>query len=302
MPGLVRERGEGAAGRPAVDAGVHEVADMVCRRTGIVLLEHQYAELPALVEEGCALFGRTDRNDYLRVLRTRSRTPEFDFLVDRITISESYFFRDASQMALLQHRLLPEIIADKRLSGDLSLRIWSAGCAEGQEIYTMAMLLRELIPDLKSWCISLLATDINRSALKKAAVGKYRKWSLRSTPPGIRMHYFHRAEYEFVICDDVRRMVRFSYLNLAEDLFPSLHGGQGNLDLVLCRNVLVYQSPERVPALISRLAGSLAAGGALLLGASDHVPASLRSLLRVHGPDGSIHYQRRADGILLKTG
>ena len=119
---------------------------------------------------------------------------QIEILASHLTVGETYFFREKKSLAVLENHLLPELIRDRRQQGQLQLRIWSAGCASGEEAYTLAILLSRLITDLQDWQIHILATDINPLALQKATRGLYGKWSFRDTPPEIIERYFTRRD------------------------------------------------------------------------------------------------------------
>ena len=265
---------------------------MITERTGIVLYDHQMQSLRETVAEACERFGYGSAEDYQRALQEKtSLSPELEFLVGRITVAESYFFRDAAQMALLRERLLPELLARKRLAGDYSLRVWSAGCSSGQEIYSVAILLHELLPDIGDWTLHLLATDINTDVLAAAISGRYRQWSFRATPEPIVNKYFARSGDEHELDERIRKRVRFAYLNLAEDAFPSLLTETYAMDLVLCRNVFIYLDPGAAQRIMHRFAECVIADGVLLLGASDHVDSPTAALECVQA--GETSYLRR---------
>jgi len=158
---------------------------LIVRRTGIVLRDFQMRALRQALAEACDSFGYGDEAALLQELsRKRSSAPEFEFLLTRITIGESYFFRHAEQMALLRDELLPELIVRKRRDRDCSLRVWSAGCSSGQEIYSLVIMLCELLPDIDGWNLHFLATYINKNALADAIQGRYKEWLTWSSKTG----------------------------------------------------------------------------------------------------------------------
>src|SRR5262245_20228366 len=151
-------------------------------------------------------------------------------LLYHLAIGETYFFRDIDA---LRERVLPRLIARRRTDGSRTLRIWSAGCATGEEPYTIAILLCELIDDVEAWKITILGTDINLEAINFARRGLYTQWSVRSVLP--ENPYLRPRGNRWQISDQIRRMVDFRYLNLIDN-----HIGLANADLVVCRNVLYY--------------------------------------------------------------
>lgn len=241
-------------------------------RTGIVLQDHQLGNLRDTVARACSHFGHDCCEAYLQTLQGQSRlSPELEFLVSGITVGESYFFRDAEQIELLRKTLLPDLIARKRQANDRVLRIWSAGCSAGQEIYTIALLLQELLPDIRSWTIHLLGTDINVDVLTAAMRGHYSEWSFRATPEVIRQKYFTPLGHEFELAPQLRSMVRFAYLNLTEDSFPSIMSETNALDMIFCRNVFIYLDRDVIRRVMEKFSACLLPEGVLLLGPSDLV-------------------------------
>ena len=119
-------------------------------------------------------------------------SPEWWRLAGHLTVGETYFFRDRSCFEALEQHVLPSIIASRRTKGNLRLRVWSAGCATGEEAYSLAILMDRLLPDRSDWAVTILATDINPDALEKAQRAIYREWALRETPERVRNLYFRR--------------------------------------------------------------------------------------------------------------
>lgn len=249
-----------------------EFCKLIAQRTGIVLQNHQLSNLRDTVRQGCEHFACNDAAHYLNLLQqSPNLAAPLEYLIAGVTVGESYFFRDSEQIELLRGKLLPGMIAAKRAGGDLSLRIWSAGCSQGQEIYTIALLLQELIPDIDRWHIHLLGTDINSEAVGRAIRGLYSEWSFRTTPMALRERWFTRAGYEYEIHPKIRRMVRFAYLNLAWDVYPSIFSETNAMDLILCRNVFIYLDLQAVRRSMLQFDHCLQDSGVLMLGASDPV-------------------------------
>ena len=154
-----------------------------------------------------------------------------------MNLSETHFFRGASQIQALEQRILPEVIA--RRSSERRLRIWSAGCSTGEEAYTLAILVNRLLPDVASWDVLILATDINSRSLQQGRRGIYGKWSLRGTSELAAASYLTRLGDRFEVVPRIRAMVTFYRLNLVENLYPSPSTNTHAMDLILCRNVLL---------------------------------------------------------------
>jgi chemotaxis protein methyltransferase CheR len=188
-----------------------------------------------------------------------------ELLVKKLTIGETYFFRDRRLFTHLCTTLLPELIQSRR-SGRKYLRIWCAACSSGEEPYSLAILLKYLIPDIDSWDITLLATDINTGSLHAAERGVYSKWSFREEAPvSLTPYVTPSQDGRFEVSPDIKKMVRFSRLNLITDAYPSTLTGTTTMDLILCRNVLMYFSPDLAGEVIDRLHDALITGGWLIV-------------------------------------
>jgi chemotaxis protein methyltransferase CheR len=186
----------------------------------------------------------------------------FDELMAEVTIGETYFFREPAHFSLLRRTILPAF--RDRVRPDQKFRAWSAACATGEEPYSIALTLgEEGVPS------AVLGTDISRARLGAARRGEYRRWSFRGVPEAMIQRYFRQDGDTFALGSDVRRNVEFRYLNLAADSYPSMSSGVWGMDLVLCRNVLIYFDRDTIARVAASLLASVADDGWLLLGATD---------------------------------
>ena len=251
-------------------------------RLGILIHSHQTMELHKTILDACLKFN-CSTEEYLQMLTSHpDDSPVLEHLIAGITVGETYFFRDKHQMQLLQETILPLLIKSKRAQKNLSLRIWSAGCASGEEIYTLGMMLLELLPDVSAWRLQLLGTDLNTHSLQKAMAGHYTEWSMRSISNYFKQRYFKHDTSLYILSDKIRDLVRFDYLNLNDDTYPSLINGTNAQDLILCRNVLIYFDIERISPLMQKINKSLIPGGYLFLGASDPIMTKETNLIFHH--------------------
>lgn len=211
-------------------------------------------------------------------------------LAAHLTIGESYFFRDPPLMDALVREVLPEIIDRRRQAGQLRLRIWSAGCSTGEEPYSVAILLREMLPDIARWDIALTATDLNARFLAKAAAGRFGVWSFRGVSPIRLARWFRRLDAQTREVDpSVRAMVQFDEMNLAQPAWASPRAGIAQVDLLLCRNVLMYFTREQASECASRLALALAPGGWLALSPTEVCGLHLDPLQALHFDGALLH-------------
>ena len=211
-------------------------------------------------------------DDYLALLHD---TPEeLDHLFDILTINVSRFFRNTLAFAFLAERVLPAILAQKRDTHGESLRVWSAGCAAGEEPYSVAMLLKELLhKDSLPLPLNLFATDIDEQALQRAEAGTYSFDSVKDMPHMYVKTYFTVQANSYVIAPEIRKLVDFSrYDLLGSKTYAPPDSVFGDFDLVLCRNVLIYVQPEFHERIFDKLYRALASGGYLMLGEAEAPP------------------------------
>lgn len=224
------------------------------------------------------------------LIRLSADSQELDVVVAELAVGETYFFRDSAQFDIVRQKVLPELRRVRE--PDAIFRFWSSGCATGEEAYSLAILLeQEGLADQSS----ILATDISRDALAKAEKAVYGAWSLRSDDGALAASYFHRKGERFALADHIRRRVRFERLNLVLDDYPSVTNGTAEMDLILCRNVLIYFDQDTVERIVRRLQECLAQGGWLILGPSDPIPPQCISVDPIVTPAGIVYRRRMAD-------
>lgn len=234
----------------------------------------------------------TDPADLYAALAAGLEPHLLEVLATSMTIGETHFFRVTPQIDVLRRVVFPDLIL--RHQNDRRLRVWSAGCSTGEEPYTLAMLICEQLAALQDWDIQLVATDLNRAALEVARLATYGEWSFRDSPLDLRARFFTSTGKRWRLNDQLRGMVRFARLNLAEDPFPFDSSGQ-RIDLILCRNVTIYFGEQATQRLYHRFAEALDPAGWLLLGPSDPVPTRA-SALEVTALDGALIWRRRQAG------
>jgi chemotaxis protein methyltransferase CheR len=215
-------------------------------------------------------YGFNDAESCIHWLLSSPLTQEqIETLSSFLTIGETHFYRDKRIYDELENHILPELINIRNKTGK-HLKIWSAGCSSGEEPYSIAILLHKMIPDITEWNISILATDINPGVLRKAAEGIYKKWSFRDTPEWVTEGYFLKARDGcYTIKPVVKNMVSFSYHNLAKDPFPSLVNNTTAIDMIFCRNVIMYFRSQLAKRIINRFYRSLLNGGLLVVSGSE---------------------------------
>ncbi|WP_425614082.1 protein-glutamate O-methyltransferase CheR [Anatilimnocola sp. NA78] len=187
-------------------------------------------------------------------------------IIDAITTNETLFFRDSSPFEALQHKALPELIdAKAKTAHPKRLRIWSAASSTGQEVYSIAMVLNELIPNIATWDVNILGTDISDGALKQASSGIYSDFEIgRGLSPPMLNRYFTKSGSNYKVKDELRSLVSFGKQNLMEPFAAT-----GPFDIIFCRNVVIYFTAAARADIFNRLARSLFTDGYLFVGSAE---------------------------------
>jgi chemotaxis protein methyltransferase CheR len=215
------------------------------------------------------------------------RRDELRALAGELTVGETFFFRNVEQFRALAEIALPE--RARARATERRMRILSAGCASGEEAYTLAMIAREQ-PALVGYQISIRAVDVNPAAIKRATTGSYSTWALRETSDEMRARYFRPDGRQFLLDPELRAAVVFEERNLAEPE-PGLWQPE-SFDVVFCRNMLMYLMPEVARAIVERIARSLVPGGYLFLGSAETLRGVSQAFHLCH-THGTFYYQRR---------
>ncbi|RSM55735.1 protein-glutamate O-methyltransferase [Actinoplanes sp. ATCC 53533] len=227
------------------------------------------------------------RPRYLGRLATAEWESELTTLAEVLSVNETYFYRHSEQFAALAEVALPERIRAR--SGQRVLRMLSVGCSSGEEAYTLAIMAREVQPD-EGWITSVQGLDANPDMLRRATRARYSAWSLRQTPDTIRRRYFHPCEGDFELDAAIRSAVRFRHYNVANDdeelWLPDKY------DVVFCRNLLMYLTPEVRESLVRRMTRALAPGGYLFLGHTDSLGSRPEGLQPQH-THHTFYYRRQ---------
>jgi chemotaxis protein methyltransferase CheR len=242
------------------------VADLVNELCGVVLDESKAylieSRLSVLAKEaGCASYTELCRKARLtsgHLLQTQ--------IINAITTGETLFFRDASPFEALRHKVLPELIDVKaKTAWPKRLRIWSAAASSGQEAYSIAMTLCELIPNIHSWDIAILGTDVSDAAVKQASMGRFSRNEIqRGMPLPLLNKYFIEEPNGWKVRDEIRSLVSFQRRNLLDSLTDL-----GPFDVVFCRNVAIYFSPDVRRDLFRRVSDRMTTDGYLFVGSSE---------------------------------
>ena len=267
-----------------------QFSQFVAERMGLHFPKERFRDLKRGIYSAAPEFGFEDTEKCVNwLLSSRLRKNQIEILASHLTVGETYFFRAKKAFDVMEKDILPQLI-DLRRRSERRIRIWSAGCATGEEAYSLAILLSRAIADIKNWNLTILATDINPRFLHKAENGVYGKWSFRDVPSWIQDRYFRKKGHgRYEISSQIKRMVKFSYHNLAEDTYPSLLNDTNAMDIILCRNVLMYFTPDRTRKVIRRLYRSLVNGGWLVTSPSEVHNMLFSQFTTVNFPDAILY-------------
>ncbi|MEK6759536.1 MAG: CheR family methyltransferase [Deltaproteobacteria bacterium] len=278
------------------------------------------ARLATVISESLGLrFGPERANDLERALVNAS--PDFGFndplrfaewlgvarlskeeterLASHLTVGETYFFRDKEVFDGLEQTILPDLMEKRRV--EKRLRIWSAGCSTGEEPYSLAMMLSAMMFDMREWNITILATDISSKSLQKAAEASYGEWSFRSVPSYIKERYFNKtSDGRYILIDRIKKMVEFKYLNLAGDAYPSLLNNTNAMDLILCRNVLMYFSEATGAGVAQKLRNCLVDDGLMITNPSEAAHYMVSSLFAPVSLPGATFYKKSEQTVQIE--
>ncbi|HEX9162561.1 MAG TPA: protein-glutamate O-methyltransferase CheR [Thermoanaerobaculia bacterium] len=241
-----------------------QLREQIYRRTGMFFADTSKYLLQKRLSPRARELNFDSFQKYFYFLQYDARAEaEFDQIFDLITTNETYFFREPAQLTAFVEEIVPEVLARKPVK---RIRMWSAGCSSGEEPYSIAMLLTEARM-FRDVAFEIFASDLNQQVLAKARKGQYRENSFRATDPALRDRYFtHEADGSWRVSDDIRNRVSFGRLNIYDGARVAL---LGTLDVVFCRNVIIYFDDASKKAVINNFYQRLSDGGYLLLGHSE---------------------------------
>lgn len=241
------------------DAAFERFRAVINRESGIHFSDSNRPILESRLRERLRSSGLAHLDEYYELIQ-RDRE-ELKVLLDSVTTNLTRFFRNQAHFQALEHDVVPDLVEHKRHVGDRTLRIWSAGCSTGEEPYSVAMLLEELLPP--GFTYDIVASDLSLKSLMTAREGFYPETRMNGVPDRYRRKYFHEQGNGYLITDEIKSRIRFDYHNLKFD------SGLRDLDLVLCRNVIIYFDDEAKRAAIERFWASMSGHSFLFIGHSE---------------------------------
>lgn len=262
--------------------------DLVYKKTGIMFEENKRYFVERRLTDRIEQLQIDSFRDYLFMLKYSNDESELQEITNRLTINETYFFRDFPQLQGFAESVLPQMIKSKEAAGQRTLKIWSAGCATGEEPYTLAIILMEMIPDFEKWKIQILGTDINTHVLDLARKGLYNSRSIKDVPLDYLERYFTKRGSMYSINLNVKSMVDYRILNLSDQSKFKDHQG---FDFIFCRNVLIYFDTASRFKVLDSFYNSLRSGGIIYLGHSESV-ARITEAFKMKRIQDNIYYYK----------
>jgi chemotaxis protein methyltransferase CheR len=276
--------------RPWSNTRFEAVAAIVAARTGLVFAPARRMTAERGMREGMERAGALDLDAYGALLARDGAA--LDDLATELTVGETYFFREPQHFDFVREMILPDVL--ERRGPQHVVRAWSAGCATGEEAHSLAIVLHEARLPKRPY---ILATDISRTSLQAARAAIYGKWSFRGVPAATIERCFHRVSSangggdRHALAARFRDRVTFGYLNLAIDSYPALDTGTWGMDVIFCRNVLIYLDRQTVAHVAEHLRRCLADGGWLVTASSDPMLSDYTDLEPTMTPWG-VFYRR----------
>ena len=283
---LMSEPGKSPAGGVNEERAFDALLDHVRRERGLDCSQYKNSFLRRRLAVRMRARGSGTYQAYLDVLR--SDPAEFDALLVALTINLSYFFRDGAAFDALRYAVLSPLVAERSQARQLRLTVWSAGCASGEEPYSVAMILTDLLgPTLSRWKVQIHATDVDADVLDRAHRGVYRATSFQDLQADFVARYFAQDGSMYTLQPAIRHLVTFRQHDLTTP--PPLP----RYDLILCRNVLIYFAREHQEGIVRHLLGHLEPSGYLMLGMTEMLPLALAG--RLEAVDGRLRIYRKRE-------
>jgi chemotaxis protein methyltransferase CheR len=279
--------------RNLTDSELTQVCEVIAARMGLHFPVERWAMLSRNLASAAKEFGFQNMNGFIQwLLSSELNKDQIMILASHLTISETYFWREPQVFSALTDHILPELVKSKK-KGERSIRIWSAGCSTGEEAYSIAIALHKTIQKIKDWNITILATDINPRALSKAVTGIYSTWSFRNSPAWLKSTWFHhREDRQYEIIPEIKQMVTFTCLSLVE---MSAISNTNTMDIIFCRNVLMYFTTEWITKISQDLFHCLSEDGWFVVSSSELSSQVFPQFTPVNFP-GAVLYRKGKNG------
>lgn len=269
-----------------------QLRDFIYQQSGIFIAENRKYLVENRLSNRIKELNLKTFGEYYYFLRfDAGRKGELTKLFEVITTNETSFYRNPPQLKVFQDKILPATLEEIKKKGPKKLRIWSAGCSTGEEPYTLAMILHEVLKsEISLWDIKITANDLSEAVLKAARQGRYNEYALRTTPKEIADKYFLKKENVYDVLPKLKNLINFAPINLSDRLMLKRNERS---HIIFCRNVIIYFDDEMKKQVIESFYDNLLPGGCMLIGHSE----SLHNISRTFKPEhhtGTIVYRKQA--------
>lgn len=267
-----------------------QLRDFIYEKSGIFVDVKRKYLFESRFSKRLGELGLSNFSDYIKYLKfDMKKAEELKKLFELVTTNETSFYRDIKQLEAFRDNVLKEKIDEQRKAGKLELNIWSAGCSSGEEPYTLAMLLFEVLRmELPKWRITITAVDLSPAMIARAQKGVYGEYAFKTTPDEIKKRYFTEESGGFKIKPEVQKLIRFRQMNLNDALglkqVPRSH-------IVFCRNVIIYFDEDMKKRVVGSFYDNLLPGGYLMLGHSETLHKISQTFKPIYHP-GTIAYKK----------
>ena len=265
-----------------------QVRELIYKETGILYETKKDYAMKSRLERCMEAAGARSFHEYYNGLSLNNKSHELQMLIEKLTVNETYFFRDFPQLQSFAEKALPLMVKEKKAKNDFSLKVWSAACSTGEEPYTLSIIVQEMIEDYEKWKVSIFASDIDRQALRMARKGEYGQRSMKDTPLPYREKYFEKKENFWRVLPHTAEPVDFELLNLIDR--HSMRRQRG-YDFIFCRNVLIYFNDLSRKKVVNSFYDALNPGGFLFLGSSEPV-GRITAAFELTKIDGDLFYRK----------
>jgi len=279
--------------RNFTDIELSMTCEVIVSRMGLHFPRERWPMLSRNLASAAKEFGFQNMNGFIQwLLSSELNKDQIMILASHLTISETYFWREPQVFSALTDFILPELLKSKK-NGEKSIRIWSAGCSTGEEPYSIAIALHKTIPEIGDWNITIMAMDINPRALSKAMNGTYGAWSFRNSPAWLKSNYFlHKEDRQYEIIPEIKKMVTFTCLSLAE---MSAISNANTMDIIFCRNVLMYFTPDWISKIANSFFQELTEDGWFIVSSCELSSQVFPQFTAVNFP-GAVLYRKGKNG------
>ena len=266
------------------DTDFEKMKSIIYEKSGIHFSENNRPILESRLKERLKIANLESISEYYRLITNNDE--EMKILLDSVTTNLTRFFRNQAHMQAFEYYVIPELVAYKKKKNENTICLWSAGCSTGEEPYTLAMMLKELLPP--GFTASITASDLSLKSLMTAKTGFYSDARITGVPENYLSRYFEKTSGGYQVVESIKKMIKFDYHNLKYD------SGQKGLDIIFCRNVLIYFDEKAQESVVNRFWDSMNNHSYMIIGHSESL-FGMNTKFKFHKTDWATFYTRMID-------